>query len=166
MEEPQRSGEGHLSTPIKKRIVVAGLGAVSPMGLSARASFEGILAANNATKTIQSFSTENLPVQIACEVSQSFEPNKRFGKRHADQMDRFSHFACASALDAWEDSKAQGHYASERSAVVMASGLGGILSVLQAADALREHGPRRVSPFTVPKVLPSIGAGWISILHG
>jgi 3-oxoacyl-[acyl-carrier-protein] synthase II len=166
MEEPRRSGEGHLPTPIKKRIVITGIGAISPMGPSARASFARVLAAEHATRPIQSFSAEALPVQIACEVGQWFEPNQRFGKRHADQMDRFAHFASASALDAWEDAKVKGHYQSQRSAVVMASGLGGILSVLQAADALREHGPRRVSPFTVPRVLPSIGAGWVSILLG
>jgi 3-oxoacyl-[acyl-carrier-protein] synthase II len=168
MEEPRRSGAGHLSTPspIKKRIVITGIGAVSPMGPSARDSFANVLAAKHAIQTIKSFSAEALPVQIACEVGAWFEPNKRFGKRHADQMDRFAHFASASALDAWEDAKVKGHYDSERAAVVMASGLGGILSVLQAADALREHGPRRVSPFTVPRVLPSIGAGWVSILLG
>jgi 3-oxoacyl-[acyl-carrier-protein] synthase II len=168
MEDHRRSGTGNLEAPnqVTKRIVITGIGAISALGENARASFDAVLRSQSATKPIQSFPTESLPIQIACEIGAWFDPVKRFGRRHADQMDRFAHFASASALDAWEDSRAKGHYPSERSAVVMASGLGGVLSLLQAADALREHGARRVSPFTVPKVLPSIGAGWVSILLG
>jgi 3-oxoacyl-[acyl-carrier-protein] synthase II len=168
MEDHRRSGTSDLAAPIqvKKRVVVTGIGAISALGTTARASFDALLQQQSAVKPIQSFSTENLPIRIACEIVDGLDPSKKFGRRHADQMDRFAHFACSSALDAWEDAHAQSHYPSERAAVVMASGLGGVLSLLQAADALREHGARRVSPFTVPKVLPSIGAGWVSILLG
>jgi 3-oxoacyl-[acyl-carrier-protein] synthase II len=146
-----------------RRVVVTGLGAVSPLGLSAGESFSRLISGGGAAAPLDG--AEGLPVQIACRVP-PFDPAKRFGRRDADHMDRFAHLAVYAAEAAWEDAGVAGVYAPERVAAVVGSGLGGISSALDAYKTLSERGARWVGPFTVPKILPSIGAGWVSMRLG
>jgi 3-oxoacyl-[acyl-carrier-protein] synthase II len=146
-----------------RRVVVTGLGAVSPLGLSAKESFSRLIAGEGAAAPLED--AERLPVQIACRVP-AFDAAARFGRLDADHMDRFAHFAVYAAEAAWEDAAVSGVYAPERVASVMGSGLGGVSSIVEAYRALTERGARWVPPFTVPKILPSIGAGWVSIRLG
>lgn len=149
-----------------RRVVVTGVASLSPLGLHASSTFDALLRGESAQAPIRAFSPARLAVQIACEVPAAFDPVARFGRRDADHMDRFSQLGLAAAEDAVTDAGGLSAYERERVGVFFGSGMGGILTVLEAAKALQERGPRYVNPFTVPKLLPSIAAGWISIRLG
>jgi 3-oxoacyl-[acyl-carrier-protein] synthase II len=149
-----------------RRVVVTGFAAISPLGLRAEETFSALLRGESACAPIRAFSADALPIQIACEVPPLFDPGARFGRRDAEHMDRFSQLGLSAALDAANLAGGLSAYEPSRAGVLFGSGMGGVLSLLEAARALHEKGARAVNPFTIPKLLPSLAAGWISIKLG
>jgi beta-ketoacyl-acyl-carrier-protein synthase II len=148
------------------RVVVTGLGVASPLGLSAQSTWEGMLAGRSGIGRIETFDTEGFECQIAAEI-QAFEPTDYMDRKEARRMDRFSHLAVAAALEAVGQAglKLEGTLA-ERTAVLIGSGVGGIMTLSQQYDVLHEQGPSRISPFLVPMMLVDMAGGQVSIMLG
>ncbi len=140
------------------RAVVTGIGAITPIGLTGHETWENLVAGVSGAGKIESFDASGLPVQIAAEVK-GFEPGKYMDAKAARRMSRFAQFAVAAAKTAADDAKlAISDDERHRGAVSIATGAGGVLETIAEATALREKGPKRVSPFYVPMMAPNMGA--------
>lgn len=152
----------------RRRVVVTGLGAVTPVGNDVASFWEALLAGRSGAATISSFeATEDFATRIACEVK-DFD-SSFLGTKDARRYDRFAQFAVCSAIEAMEGASLDGVPESttpERFGVVFGSGIGGIATMEAQHDVLRTKGPRRVSPFFIPMFIPDIAAGLISIRYG
>ncbi len=140
------------------RAVITGIGAVTPVGLSARETWANLLAGVSGVGAITRFDASDLPVRIAAEVK-DFEPGKYMDTKEARRMSRFAHLAVASARMAAEDA-ALVLTAEERprAATAIATGSGGVLDTMDEMRVLLERGPNRVSPFYIPLMAPNMGA--------
>jgi 3-oxoacyl-[acyl-carrier-protein] synthase II len=149
-----------------KRVVITGLGLVTPLGHDVSTTWEALVAGRSGVGPITHFDTSEYPARIAAEVK-AFDPAALFGRREARRMDRFTQFAMVAAGQALEDS---GLIVTDDNAhrvgAVIGSGVGGISSILDQAEVLRERGPRRVSPFLVPMMLPDTAPGQVAISYG
>ena len=148
-----------------QRVVVTGLGAVSPLGLDFPTTWKNIIAGQSGVGPITLFDTSNHKVRIAAEVK-GFDPIALFGRREARKMDRFTQFAVAAAREAIEHAALPLEQLDrDRIGVVMGSGIGGIGTLYQEVQVYLKRGPR-VSPFLVPRMLPDTGPGMIAIYFG
>lgn len=156
-----------------RRVVVTGLGMVSPLGCGVEASWAGILAGKSAARKIDTFETSDLPAKIACLIPRGdgaadFRPDEWMDPKDQRKVDEFIIFAMAAARQALDD--AGWHPTSYedqiRSGVIVGSGIGGIGGISETAVLLAERGPRRVSPFFIPGRLINLASGYISIEHG
>ena len=142
---------------IVKRVVVTGLGAVSPLGIGVPALWEGLVAGRSGVRRVQHFDTENLPVKIAAEVP-DFDPKAFMDPKSVRRMDRFAHFAIAGTREALADAKLEiSDENRDRVAVVMNTGGGGIPTIESNVTAMAVHGPSRVGPLVIPDVRPEYG---------
>jgi len=148
------------------RVVITGLGLVTPLGNDVSTTWDGLVAGRSGVGPITHFDASDYPTRIAAEVK-DFDPGALFGHREARRMDRFTQFAMAAAGQALDDS---GLSVTESNAhrvgAVIGSGIGGIISVLEQAEVLRTRGPRRVSPFLIPMMLPDTAPGQVAISYG
>jgi 3-oxoacyl-[acyl-carrier-protein] synthase II len=153
---------------VRKRVVVTGLGAVTPLGNDAETTWEGLLAGRSGVDRIRGFDPSGLDTQIAAEVK-GFDAEERLGRRLVRRNDLFSLFALAAAREAAEnagcDFGADGADAG-RTGVLIGTGIGGVHALLEAFDVYRERGPRRVSPFMVTALMPNAASGLIAIDQG
>jgi 3-oxoacyl-[acyl-carrier-protein] synthase II len=150
----------------RKRVVVTGLGAVTPLGLNVRDSWEAAIAGKVGIGPITQFDASTYPVQIAGEVK-DFDPSAYIEAKEIKKMDRFIHLAMAAAIMAAEDSGLQvTPENAERVGVIIGSGIGGLNSIEYYHRALLEKGPRRVSPFFIPMVCINLASGNVSIRLG
>jgi 3-oxoacyl-[acyl-carrier-protein] synthase II len=151
---------------MKRRVVVTGIGVVSPVGLTRDTTWENLLAGQSGIDHISSFDAEELETTIAGEVK-GFEATDYVSRKEARRMDRFVQLAAAAALEAMEQSevKVNGDNA-HRIAVIIASGIGGIITLSEQVGVLSTRGPSRVSPFLVPMMLPDMASGQVSMLLG
>src|SRR5215208_3702488 len=148
------------------RIVVTGLGAVTPVGLTARETWEALLAGRSGVGEITSFDASHLPVRIAGEVK-GFEPTRYMDRKVARRMGRFAQFAVACSAMALEDAGlAVTEETAERFGVVINTGGGGMMETYEEARVIRERGPGRVSPLYVPMMAPNMAACQPSIVLG
>ena len=149
-----------------RRVAVTGLGAVSPVGLTAPSTWNSLLAGESGIDRISSFDAEELETTIAGEVK-GFEPSDYVTRKQVRRMDRFAQMAAAAALEAVEQAKLSidGHN-SGRVAVIIASSMGGIITLSEQLAVLADRGTSRVSPFLVPKMLPDMASGQVSMLLG
>jgi 3-oxoacyl-[acyl-carrier-protein] synthase II len=149
-------------------VVITGIGTVNPVGLNAADTWAALLAGKSGISNIESFDPDEYGIRtrIAGEVN-GFDPEGWMDRKDARRMDRFSQFALAAAKEAVGDSglKLEGPTCQEVGAVI-ASGVGGLDTIVGQAFGLREKGARRVSPFTVPMMMPNAAAGIISIHLG
>jgi 3-oxoacyl-[acyl-carrier-protein] synthase II len=145
------------------RVVITGVGAITPVGADAPATWQAMLAGRSGVRTIAADWAQRLPCQIAAPAA--VEPATLIDRVQARKLDRCEMFALIAAREAWADA-GQPDADPERLGVVVASGIGGISSTLSAYDTLRERGWQRLSPFTVPMLMPNGPAGWISIEFG
>jgi 3-oxoacyl-[acyl-carrier-protein] synthase II len=130
-----------------RRVVVTGVGAISPLGVSAEDTWRGLLAGESGIRCIESFDASDLPVQIAGEV-RGFSVLDWVDRKTARQMTRFAQYAVAASGMALQDACLKpGGYDPERAAVVIGTGAGGTASVLEAQRIVEERGPMRLSPF-------------------
>ena len=151
---------------MKERVVVTGMGLVTPVGKTTDETWEALLAGKSGAARIERFDPERFDVRFACEVK-GFDPTDYMDRKEARRADLFAQFGVAAAelavQDAgWDRSKPVG----DRIGVVIGSGIGGIRTFEEQANAYFEHGPKRVSPFFVPMFIPDIAAGLVSIRLG
>jgi 3-oxoacyl-[acyl-carrier-protein] synthase II len=150
----------------QRRVVVTGLGVVSPVGNSVPEFWEAVKAGKSGIGPITGVKADDLPVRIAGEVK-DFDPTRRIDAKEAKKMDRFSQFAVFAALEALEDSGLKREeLEAERTAVCIGTGQGGSASIDEGSARLAERGPGRVPPLTVAKALANFGAANVAIYTG
>ena len=148
------------------RVVVTGTGSITPLGLNTNESWAAIKDGRLGISQITSFNVDQSPIKIAAEVM-GFDPAEMLGKKDARRLDRFSQFACVSALEALEQSGVD--LASEdatRFSSIIGSGVGGIVTLSEQYDVLAEKGATKVSPFLIPMMLPDMASGNVSMKLG
>jgi 3-oxoacyl-[acyl-carrier-protein] synthase II len=147
----------------RETVVVTGLGATTPLGGDAASTWAAMLAGRSGVRRLTEPWAEQLPVRIA--ASAAADPAEIVGRVQARRMDRCEQFALVASREAWADAGAP-EVDPERLGVAVTSGIGGIGSTLAAYDILNEKGWQRISPFTVPMLMPNGSAGWISMELG
>ncbi len=149
-----------------RRVVVTGMGAVTPLGLDRKVFWEAVREGQSGIGPIEGFDTSGYAVNIAGEAA-DFDPLQYFPKREVRRVDRFSQFAIAAAQQAIEESGLAGAgYEPERVGVYIGTGIGGLMEIETQHSKLIEAGPRRVSPLMIPKLMTNAAAGMVSIKHG
>jgi 3-oxoacyl-[acyl-carrier-protein] synthase II len=149
----------------RRRVVVTGLGLTSPVGGDVASSWEALLAGKSGVRHLTADWAQDLPVQIA--ATAAVEPTDVLDRVKARRLDRSAQFAMVAAMEAWADSGlADGGVDPERLGVAMASGIGGVTTLLANYDALKEKGPRRVSPLAVPMLMPNAPAANVGLYVG
>jgi beta-ketoacyl-acyl-carrier-protein synthase II len=144
-----------------RRVVVTGLGAVTPLGLDARSTWEAALAGRSGVGFIEAFDATGFPVRIASEVK-GFDASAVVGPKDGRRLERNVVFAVAAAREAWSDAGVDG-IDPARAGILVGSAIGGIVGVLAQNDVLSERGPTRVSPHFLPNVLVDSASGQIAI---
>jgi 3-oxoacyl-[acyl-carrier-protein] synthase II len=144
-----------------RRVAVTGLGAVTPLGLDARATWEGAIAGRSGVDFIRSFDASGYPVRIASEVK-DFDPVAVVGPKDARRLERNVVLAVAAAREAWEDAGVHG-VDPARAGILVGSAIGGVTGVLAQEEVRRERGHARVSPWFLPNVLVDSASGQIAI---
>ncbi len=148
---------------MSERIVITGMGTVSPLGLNVRETWENAIRGVSGVAPITLFDASNSLVKIACEVK-NFVPERYMDAKEARRRDRFEQFATVAAREAWEQSGLQvTEENAGRIGVVISSAIGGLKSLQDAIFILKDEGPRRVSPFLIPMLMANGGAGLVSI---
>lgn len=151
---------------MKRRVVVTGLGPVTPLGIGLSEFWQGLVDGRSGVGEITLMDTSDYPVHIAAEVKE-FQPDKFLDRKEARHMDRFTQFAVVAAQLALEGSGLDLEQVDpERAGVLVGAGIGGIQTLFEQTKALLERGPGRVSPFLVPMMIPDMAAGQISIRFG
>lgn len=149
-----------------RRVVITGLGAVTPLGNDVPSYWEGLLAGRSGAGPITQFDSSDLEVQIAAEVK-GFDPIALFGPRESRRNDRFTQFALEAARQAIVDAELQFDQNDGRDVgVIIGTGIGGIITLLENFEIFRDKGPRRVSPFMVPMMMPNAASAAIAITYG
>ena len=148
------------------RVVVTGIGIVSPVGLTRETTWKSLLAGESGIDRISAFDAEGLETKIAGEAS-DFDPTAYVGRKEARRMDRFVQLGVAASLEAVEHAGLQIDASNaERVAVIVSSGIGGIITLSQQIGVMEARGPSRVSPFLVPMMLPDMASGQVSMVLG
>ena len=149
-----------------RRVVITGMGAVTPVGNSVDESWSNIVEGVSGVGPVTLFDTEDLLVQIACEVK-GFDPEDFMEKREARRMDRFQQFGIAAAEQAIDQAELEVKpEEAGRASVIISSAVGGMISVEEAMIVFSEQGPRRITPFIIPKFMSNGAAGMVSIRNG
>jgi len=153
----------------KRRVVVTGIGALTPIGLSPLEFWENMMNGISGSKMINSFDTSRVDTKFACELK-GFDPLNYMDKKTARRLDKYAQYALASAGQAIEDGNINPAGLSDeektRIGVIYGSGIGGIETFYQQSIVNHNEGPKRVSPFFIPMLIPDIAAGYISIHYG
>lgn len=151
---------------MKKRVVITGLGCISPLGNDVETTWKKVIAGQSGIGPITRFDTRQFKTQIGGEVK-DFDGMARFGKKNARRMDPVSQYALAAALQAVEQAGLQiSEQNRDRIGIIVGTGIGGIETLFSNAKMFIERGPSRVSPFMVPMMLPDTPAGMIAIHLG
>jgi 3-oxoacyl-[acyl-carrier-protein] synthase II len=148
------------------KVVVTGLGLITPLGLDRNSSWKGITTGKSGIDKIISFDTENFQTKIAAEIP-DFNPEEILGKKISKRLDRFAQFACVAAKEAIKDS---GIFLESvdlnRFGILIGSGIGGIKTLSEQNEVLIKKGPSRISPFLVPMMLSDMASGQVSMMLG
>jgi 3-oxoacyl-[acyl-carrier-protein] synthase II len=151
----------------RRRVVITGLGALSSLGNSVEETWRNLLAGGSGAGEITQFDHSNpaYNVHFACELK-DFDPTEWLDRKAARRMDRFAQMIIAAARQAEADSGIEIAREPERVGASVATGIGGLRSYQDCYDVLLSRGPDRVSPFSIPSIIPNMGAGWVSIELG
>ncbi|NWF98187.1 MAG: beta-ketoacyl-ACP synthase II [Nitrospirae bacterium] len=150
----------------KRRVVVTGLGMITPLGIGVKKSWENLIAGKSGIRRITQFDASSFPTQIAGEV-EGFNPEDYIEPKEIKKMDRFIHFAIAAAQMAMDDSGLKITEANaERTGVIVGSGIGGLNSIEYYHNVYLQKGPRRITPFFIPMLVVNLASGQISIRFG
>ena len=151
---------------MNRRVVVTGIGLVSPVGLDRDSTWRNLLAGVSGIDHITAFDAEEMETTIAAEV-RGFEPTDYVSRKEARRMDRFVQLAAAATLEAVEQAEVKIDADNcERVSVIISSGIGGVITLEQQIGVLNSKGASRVSPFLVPMMLPDMASGQVSMLLG
>jgi 3-oxoacyl-[acyl-carrier-protein] synthase II len=149
----------------RKRVVVTGMGTTNPVGGDVATTWEALIKGQSGVRHLDDEWAEEAPVKIAGRIA--VEPSEVLERVKARRLDRSSQFAMVAAMQAWADSGLEdADIDKERLGVAMASGIGGVTTLLANYDILLEKGPRRVSPLAVPMLMPNAPAAQISLYVG
>ena len=155
-----------MSTNGKRRVVITGMGAVTPIGLNVREFWNNLVAGKSGAGPITYFDTTQFDTHFACEVK-GFKPTDFLDRKSSQRMDPFAQFAVISSDMAIADSGLTvKDMDADRIGVVFGSGIGGMRTYDTQFRNYIEGGPRRISPFFIPMLIPDIACGYISIKHG
>lgn len=150
----------------KRRVVVTGLGLVTPLGIGVKETWEALLQGRSGVGKITLFDASSYPVQIAAEVK-NFDPSQYIEPKEIKKMDRFIHFAIAATEMAMKDSGLKiTPENAPRVGVIIGSGMGGLPMIEHYHKTLLEKGHRRISPFFIPMIIINLAAGQVSIRYG
>src|SRR5213595_4226324 len=149
----------------RRRVVITGLGMVSPLGNDVETSWQSLTAGESGAAEITSFDHSDFGVHFACELK-DFDPTTWIDRKRARRMDRFAQMILAAARQAEQGSGVTVAGQEERIGASIATGIGGLKSFQDCYDVLKERGPDRVNPFSIPCIIPNMGAGWVSIELG
>src|SRR6266704_2420203 len=149
----------------RRRVVITGIGAVTPLANDAETTWQRLLAGESGAGPITQFDSTDYHVQFACEVK-DFDPSSWIERKQARRMDRFAQLILAAARQAEADSGVDVRTDGDRVGASIATGIGGIKSFQDCYDTLIARGPDRVNPFAIPCIIPNMGAGWVSMELG
>ena len=149
----------------RRRVVVTGLGAVTPLGADVESSWDGLVAGRSGAGEITQFDSTDYAVHFACEVK-DFDPTQYIDRKQARRMDRFAHLVVAAARQAEEDSGLSIESEPDRVGAAIATGIGGLKAFQDCHSELLSRGPDRVNPFSIPEIIPNMGAAWVSMQLG
>jgi 3-oxoacyl-[acyl-carrier-protein] synthase II len=149
----------------QRRVVITGIGALTPLGNDAETSWQRLLAGESGAGPITQFDATDYHVHFACEVK-DFDPSNWIERKQARRMDRFAQLILAAARQAEADSGVDVKADGDRIGASIATGIGGLKSFQDCYDTLRDRGPDRVNPFAIPCIIPNMGAGWVSMELG
>jgi 3-oxoacyl-[acyl-carrier-protein] synthase II len=149
----------------RRRVVITGIGALTPLGNDPEASWQNLLAGESGAGEITHFDHSDYAIHFACEVK-DFDPTVWIERKQARRMDRFAQLIVAAARQAEGDSGIDIAGETDRVGASIATGIGGIQSFQDCYDVLLSRGPDRVNPFAIPCIIPNMGAGWVSMELG
>jgi 3-oxoacyl-[acyl-carrier-protein] synthase II len=152
---------------VKRRVVITGVGLVTPLGIDTQDTWRNLLAGQSGVAPITHFDASQFPTQFAAEI-RGFDPLQFMEKKEVRRMDTFTHFALAASEHAMRDAglSAWDGEAGERAGVIVGSGIGGFGSIETEHATLLSQGPRRISPFFIPSSIVNLAAGRVSIRYG
>lgn len=169
------SKPAHHQRPDHQRVVVTGMGAITPLGLDVATSWQGVTAGKSGIKPIEHFDTSDYRAQFAGTL-EGFDAKNYMNAKDARRYDEFMHYGIAASSSALVDAgfvESVGadtalvqNVDPERFGIVLGSGIGGIQTIENSRDTLREHGPKKVSPFIIPGSIVNMPAGLVAIKHG
>ena len=152
-------------TATQTRVVITGLGATTPVGGDVATTWESFVAGRSGVRALTEDWAAELPVRIAARVA--VEPDEVLPRVQARRLDRSGQFAVIAAKEAWSDAGLDAEEVDgDRLGVVCASGIGGVTTLLSNYDALRDSGPRRVSPLAIPMLMPNSPAAYVGLEFG
>jgi 3-oxoacyl-[acyl-carrier-protein] synthase II len=154
-----------MSTNGRRRVVVTGLGAVTPLGNDIETTWANLTAGKSGANRITSFDASDYAVDFACELK-DFDPTQWIERKQARRMDRFAQMITAAARQAEVDSGLDVSPEADRVGAAIATGIGGLKAFQDCYDVLKERGPDRVNPFSIPQIIPNMGAAWVSMELG
>jgi 3-oxoacyl-[acyl-carrier-protein] synthase II len=157
-----------------RRVVITGLGLVTPLGCGVEASWRRLIAGESGARRVEEFDVSDLSCQVACFIPRGplsegkFNPDDWMEPKEQRKVDDFIVYGVAAATQALEDARWQADSAhkQERTGVLIGAGIGGLNGIAETSILLKEKGPRRVSPFFIPGRLINLASGYVSIKHG
>jgi 3-oxoacyl-[acyl-carrier-protein] synthase II len=148
-----------------RRVVVTGVGVVSPLGLDSASTWQGLVSGRSGVRSISHFDASDFAVRIAADIP-GFDPVGIFGRRRAKHLDRVAQLALVAAAEAIGSAGLDVAADAERVGVVWGTGIGGIRSLEEGVDVLNARGPDWVNPYTLPMMIPNMVAGHIAMEWG
>ena len=145
--------------------MVTGLGALTPLGNDVASSWQALVDGRSGAGEITQFDSSDYAVHFACEVK-GFDPTEYIERKQARRMDRFAHLIVAAARQAEADSGLEIATEADRVGAAVATGIGGLRAFQDCYDELLQRGPDRVNPFSIPEIIPNMGAAWVSMQLG
>ena len=156
-------------TSPRRRVVVTGIGAVTPLGLSAQSFWDAMMRRESGAAPYDKFDTERLSTKFGCQVK-GFDATEYMDRKQARRLDAFCKFGLAAAAqcfaDAGIDTSALSDDERDRFGVILGSGIGGLELIERQVKIFHEKGPDNVSPFLIPMMITNMAAGLIAIEHG
>ena len=149
----------------RRRVVITGMGGVTPLGNDVETSWKNLVDGQVGAGPITAFPTDGYATTFACELKE-FDPTRWIEHKRARRMDRFAQMIVAAAYQALEDSGLSVEEEPDRIGASVATGIGGLQSFQDCYDQLLDRGPDRVNPFSIPAIIPNMGAAWVSMELG
>jgi len=149
----------------QRGVLITGLGALTPIGNDVETTWTNLISGRSGAGPITQFDTTDYPVTFACEVK-DFDPTDWMDRKQARRMDRFAQLVLAAARQAETDCGLDIAAEGDRVGTSVATGIGGLRSFQDCHQELRDRGPDRVNPFSIPEIIPNMGAAWVSMELG